>query len=306
MQRVVSVGEKLPVVVGVDDMPDGLQVVDVAAAEAAYQGVPLEIVHAWPGRHGGLPRHRAVRPNPADGRHLLELAARRARHVVPGVTVWTELVDDSAAEALIERSERASLLVIGHRDETGPGHGWGSTAAYVAHHSLCPLLVSRGPNAQRGPVVVATSGRPTATVTCAYEAASRAGSPLVAVHVRAAEESGDGRREAEDRLAESFAGLSEARPAAAVERLIISEPDIAYTLDRASRRGRLLVAGRGRKGWFVEVLYSVSYMSPGGRRLCPVLLVPPEWPAAGHAGAGQADVGSGVRHEPSDEGDRCG
>jgi hypothetical protein len=36
MHSVVSVEERLPVVVGVDDVPDGMQIVDVAAAEAVW------------------------------------------------------------------------------------------------------------------------------------------------------------------------------------------------------------------------------------------------------------------------------
>ncbi|MEU4427086.1 hypothetical protein AB0F81_41225, partial [Actinoplanes sp. NPDC024001] len=74
MRTVGTVEEKLPVVVGVDDVPGGLQVVDVAAVEAAYRGVPLQILHAWPGRYGGPPRRRSARPDPAGGRHLLDLA----------------------------------------------------------------------------------------------------------------------------------------------------------------------------------------------------------------------------------------
>ena len=66
-------------------------------------------------------------------------------------------------------------------------------------------------------------------------------------------------------------------PGVTVERLFISESDVPYTAERASRRGRLLVAGRGRKGWFVEQLYSATNVSTGGRLLCPVLLVPPGW-----------------------------
>jgi hypothetical protein len=62
-----------------------------------------------------------------------------------------------------------------------------------------------------------------------------------------------------------------------VERHFISEGDVPYTAERASRRGRLLVAGRGHKGWFVEQLYSATSVSTGGRLLCPVLLVPPGW-----------------------------
>lgn len=282
MRNVVSDEEKLPVVVGVDGVPAGLQVLDVAAAEAAYRDVPLEIVHAWPGRRGVTPRQRAMRPDPAEGRHLLDLAARRARHTFPDLVVRTELVDDSAAEALIQRSAQACLLVVGHRDESELRHGWGSTAAYVAHHSLSPLLVHRGQTSSRGPVVVAASGRHSATVGCAYEAASRSGCPLVAVHVWAPGEpvadTAGGRREVEDRLTESIAGWRAAWPDVALERLVITESDIAYTLDRASRRGRLLIAGRGRKGWFVETLYNVGGISPGGRQQCPVLLVPPGWP----------------------------
>jgi hypothetical protein len=61
---------------------------------------------------------------------------------------------------------------------------WGSTAAYLAPHGACPLLVYRG-TGERGPVVVlAASARwtGTATVACAYEEAAPVGSRLVAVH----------------------------------------------------------------------------------------------------------------------------
>ncbi|GIF42799.1 universal stress protein [Actinoplanes xinjiangensis] len=283
MHSVVSVEERLPVVVGVDDVPDGLQIVDVAAAEAAYRGTRLRIVHAWPGRHGGMPRHRALRPDPADGRHLLDLAALRARNIVPGLLVETELADDSAAEALIRHSGHAGLLLLRHRDEATLGHGWGSTAAYVAHHSLCPLLVLRGSTGGRGPVVVATSGRSTPTVGSAFEAASRAGCPLVAVHVSTpgTEIVRDERRLAEERMSGVLAGWAGTSPDVIVHRLLISDADVPYTVDRASRRGRLVVAGRGHKGWLLELLYHMSRSSPSQRRLCPVLLVPPGWSGAG-------------------------
>jgi nucleotide-binding universal stress UspA family protein len=282
MHSVVSVEERLPVVVGIDDVPDGMQIIDVAAVEAARRGVSLGIVHAWPGRHGALPRRRALRPDPAEGRHLLKLAAQRARRVSPGLTVKTELVDDSAAEALIRHSDGAGLLVIRHRDEATLGHGWGSTAAYVAHHSLCPLLVHRGPVRDQGPVVVATSGRSSATVAVAFDAASRAGCPLVAVHVRTPEQEfcPDSRQQAEDRVTAALAAGAGAGPDVAVNRLIITDAEAGYTVERASGRGQLLVAGRGHKGWIVEMLYHRGRSSPSERRLCPVLLVPPAWPGA--------------------------
>lgn len=272
MNGVASVEKKLSVVVGVDGMPTDLETVDAAADEAARRGVALEVVHAWPGRHGAAPRRATVRGSLIEGRHLLELVVRRVRHTYATLPVRTELVDESAAEALIQRSQRAGLVVIRHRDESGLGHGWGSTAAYLAHHCACPLLVFRGMSPERGPIVVAASGRHSSTVSCAYAAAARAGCPLVLVHVTEPGEHGSG-----DPLAEVAGDSARSWPDVPVERLSISEAEIAYTAERASRRGRMLVAGRGRKGWLVEQLYSVATVTTGGHRLCPVLLLPPGW-----------------------------
>jgi nucleotide-binding universal stress UspA family protein len=275
MHSVVSIEEKLPVVVGVDGLPTGLDIVDVAAAEAAHRDVPLTVVHAWPSRHGESQRQRAVRPDPAEGRHLLDLAVQRIRISHPHLEVHTDLADENAGEALLKRSAQACLLVVRHRDETGLGHSWGSTAAYLAHHSACPMLVHRGPIPQRGPVVVAASGRRSMAVGCAFEAASRAGSALVAVHVC---EPGADRKELNRSLTASLKGWQASWPGVPVRHLLIDETDVAYTSERASRRACLLVGGRGDKGWFVETLYAAGGAVAGTRRQCPVLLVPPGWP----------------------------
>lgn len=260
----------LPVVAGVDGMAASAQSVDLAAAEAARRGVPLTLVHAWPGRpvRPSRPaRERAVLPARAEGRHLLELAARRARLAYPDLRIVTELADQGAAQALARWSARAALLVVGHRDETRSRYGWGPTAAYLAHHSVCPLLVHRGAPPSRGPVAVALSGARTPTLAAACREAARAGCSLVAVHVRAG---GDG----DSRFAER------AEPGIPVQRLLISGSEIAYTVDRISWRARLLVAGMGQKGWAVETVYGASGVGSAGRRLCPVLLVPPSRRAA--------------------------
>ncbi|GGN08980.1 nucleotide-binding universal stress UspA family protein [Actinoplanes campanulatus] len=277
MTSVVSVVERLPVVVGVDGMPADLQVVDVAAEEAAFRGVPLHVVHAWPGRLVTWSRHRVAADQP-DGRHLLDLAIRRAQLAYPSLIVGTQLVDEGAAETLVRWSARAGLLVVRHRDEAGLGHGWGSTAAYVAHHSVCPLLVHRGAAPPRGPVVVAVSGRHTASLRCAFEAAARVGCGVTAVHVKEPGVAGG------DHLEKALAEWSGQWPQVPVERLLIDEDEVAYTIDRASHRCRLLVAGRGRKGWSVEAVYNSGGVV-GVRQVCPVLLVPPGWPVAGRVPA---------------------
>jgi nucleotide-binding universal stress UspA family protein len=269
MHSFVPVDEnRPPVVVGVDGLPNDLQVVDVAAAEAARRGLPLAIVHARTGRRPETSYRHNVASEAELSRHLLELAALRARHVYPALPVRTDLSGAGPAEALLRASTQASLLVVRHRDDAVAGHGWGSTAACLAHHSACPLLVHRGPSPGRGPVVLAASGRRTATVDCAFEAASYHGCRLIAVHAREQFESGG---------ADALEHARARWPGVTVERLYISESDVPYTAERASRRGRLLVAGRGHKGWLAEQLCGATSVGTGGRLLSPVLLVPPGW-----------------------------
>ncbi|GLY02845.1 universal stress protein [Actinoplanes sp. NBRC 101535] len=275
MDSAVTIEKDLPVVVGVDGMPTGLRVVDVAAAEAASRGVPLVVVHAWPGRYGPSHRRRPGVPDRAQGHHLLELAVIRARNAVPDLEVRAELTDESPPEALLAASTRAGLLVVGHRADAG--HGWGPTAAYLAHHSACPLMVHRGTTPRRGPVVVAASGVPSVTVGCGFAAAARAGSALVAVHLWDDPESGRGRAAADERLAGAVAPWSSAWSQVPSRRLLIGAVDVPYTVDRAAQRARLVVAGMGHKGWVVEVLYHTG-AAGSGRTACPVLLVPPAWP----------------------------
>ncbi|MEU4419215.1 universal stress protein [Actinoplanes sp. NPDC024001] len=293
MQTIASVTEKLSVVVGVDDLPTALHSVDIAADEAVRLSVPLVIVHAWPGWHRGT-RYRAVAADRKDGRHLLDLAVQRAEHAHPGLPVRAELTDDSGAKALLERSGQASLLVIGHRDTAGRRLGWGPTATYLAHHSSCPLLVHQGPATSRGPVVLAASGRHTATMELAYDFAARTTSPLVAVHVWTAGHPGQardsGRGAAERRLADVLAVGGARWPDVEVERLLINENDIAYTVQRAMRRSRLLVAGVGHKGWTIEVARRSTFADVGTRQACAVLLVPPGWPSGLLAQAASANT----------------
>jgi nucleotide-binding universal stress UspA family protein len=275
MSGVVSVTERLPVVVGVNDLPTGMHSVDFAAAEAARRDVPLLVVHSWAGWIRG-PRYRVAMPDREQGRRLLSLALQRARHSHPGLSVDGELTDDSAAKALIERSATASLLVLGHQDTGGHRHGWGSTAAYLARHGACPVLVHQGWFPSQGSVTLAASPHATATLGLAFEYAAHAQCSLTAVHIWSPAGTG-GRAVAETRLTATLARARSRWPHVAAEQVLIPETDIGYTVQRASRRSRLLVAGIGRKGWSVEAFCS-AYADPGPQKRCPVLLVPPGWP----------------------------
>jgi len=280
----------LPVIVGVDGSRSHLATVDLAVRAAVRHRVSLLIVHVWPGRYSGPLHLRGPMPTQADGRHLLEIAEQHVRHISPGLQVGTELVNGSASAVLTRLSAEARLLVIGHRDDAANRSSWGSTAAYLAHHSACPLLVHRGADPENGPVVLAASARGdnTATVACAFEEASLAKARLVAVHILVPpahqatspptkSDRVAGRAEADRLLAENLAGRAGLYPDVVVERLLVNDLDMAYTVQRASRRGRLLVAGTGRMGRSAELLYETAGTALTSRATCPVLLVPPAW-----------------------------
>jgi nucleotide-binding universal stress UspA family protein len=286
---------RLPVVTGVDGVRGRLATVNLAAAEARRRGADLLIAHAWPGRYVGPFRGRGgPLPTEDDARRLVEVAARRAELSEPAVRVRTTLLTGEPAGQLTQLSEEAQLLVVGHRDDVLTRHGWGSTAAYLAHHAACPLLVDRGEEHTRGPVVLAASAREpnSPTVGVAFAEADRLGAPLTAVHVWAAPPGGTGsaipprptgyaaaRDEADRMLAEALSGWSSQYPDVAVERLVLHDLDIAYTIDRASQRGRLLVAGAGRTRRMAELLYGSLGRALLRTSACPVLLVPPGRPA---------------------------
>jgi len=283
------------VVVGVDGSRTNPVTVDLAVEEAVRRHAPLLIVHVWPGRYTGVFRGPGAVPSPADGRRLLEVSARRAQLAAPDLAVGTELFDGGAAHELVGCSQRASLLVVAHRDEVLTRASWGSTTAYLAHHSACPLLVRRGALPHDGPVVVAASARSSGAATLGYAFAEAAmlRTRLVAVHMWTRPGASEGvvpavvaggyatqRREAGHALAEAVAAWSAPFPDVPVDQLVVHDLDMSYTIERASQRGRLLIAGIGRHGRFAELLYGSLSPSPGAlhKATCPVILVPPGWP----------------------------
>ena len=276
---------RMPVLVAVDGSRNCLATVDLGVAEAARRRAGLRILHVWPGRYTGPVRSGSPIPALADGRRLLDLAARRAGHLDGTVRIDVDLAEGSASNTIVQRSAEAQLLVIGHRDEVLTRPSWGSTAAYLAHHSACPLLVRRGVASERGPVVVAVSTRRPAgaTVACAFKEAEIRGVALVAVNVWSPPDGAISRlytadrRAAEARLAATLTDVRSAYPTVPVEELVVYDLDIPYTLERAAHRGRLLVAGVGRSGRLAELLYGSLSRSLTRQTPCPVLLVPVAW-----------------------------
>ncbi|MCW2616140.1 MAG: Universal stress protein [Frankiales bacterium] len=137
------------VVVGVDGSPASQAAVAFAFDEAEALGEPLTAVHAWLPVYAGLgdlPYYDDVRPAGEDDEALLaeSLAGLREQH--PDVDVRRSVVSLHPVPALLEASDGARLLVVGHRGRGGLERLLlGSVSRTLLHHAGCTVAVVRGP-----------------------------------------------------------------------------------------------------------------------------------------------------------------
>ncbi len=135
------------VVVGVDGSEPSRRALVWAAEAAHHRNSRLRVVMAWSylkpiGEHGA----EAFRP------HYTATDAEAAAHAIVDevmggeVEVTVEAVCDLAARALIERAEKAALLVVAPRGWTRHVHmDLGSVTLQLLHHAPCPLAIVRTP-----------------------------------------------------------------------------------------------------------------------------------------------------------------
>lgn len=146
-----------PVVVGLDDSDESARSLEVAAEEAAFNGVPLLAVHALElppipsgGIGWGVTDHAEgsleVGPLLDD---LQEHFAERLRPYLdkyPDLDIQNRVVVGRASSVLAEASEGASLVVVGSRGRGGfAGLLLGSTSRRVLREAHAPVLVLRRP-----------------------------------------------------------------------------------------------------------------------------------------------------------------
>ncbi|HEV7147974.1 MAG TPA: universal stress protein [Pedococcus sp.] len=157
------------VVVGFDGSRNAAVAVQWAALEAQRQGTTLHIVSCcyYPGMPfrgaeggGALPRSaiRATEELAAQGRAI-------ASKMLPEDAVKTHTVTMQAADALIDASTSANLVVVGHRGRGAFASAvLGSVSSAVAQYAGCPVVVVRGAvpesggSSSRVPVVVGIDG----------------------------------------------------------------------------------------------------------------------------------------------------
>lgn len=163
-----------------------------AALAAATSGPPSPRTSGAPGmaRPSTYPRPVA----PTDPRHavaqaVLDVHRSVAEQVAGDVTVSSVVSDVSAAQALIEASRSATLIVLGSRGPMGFGESaLGSVGHRVAVHVHCPVVVVPhsdlpAPAIPTGRIVVGVSGTPADGPALAFaaERADRERATLVLV-----------------------------------------------------------------------------------------------------------------------------
>ncbi len=288
------------VVVGYDGSAGSVEALTWATVEASSRGADLTVLAA-----ADLSAvASAGAPSLVDGvragqQHLAAEGVAWAVRVVEDLgghraaTVRAQVTLTSPAQALVDASERADLVVVGNR-----GHGriagalLGSVAFSVTAAARCPVVVVRG-DAQRrpgpaAPVVVGVDDSPGAGDALAHgaDAAHRAGAPLVVLaawstpEVRAggyAEPYGRELVAGARRTAAAVADLAAdrartAHPGLPVTTRVLEQRPAGALADASTDAGLVVVGARGRGGIASLLLGSVSHATVHAAR-CPVAVV---------------------------------
>lgn len=280
------------VVVGLDGSPSSDAALMWAVEEAVRRTIPLHLMHAradegWWIRSGAFPPAELEdRPDPVLSAGLL-LAQERG----PDLDLTWESADTTAAAALVARSSRADLVVVGSRGRSAlRGVLLGSVSRQVAAHAECPVVVVHDEAyrlREQGRIVVGVDASATSSraVEFAFAHAARRSMSVTAVYAWWSDAEEDLSRSDDERadvlvskqqrmVSNALAVWREEYPNVPVrERVVRSHP--ADALVAASAAAQLLVVGRRGSGGFRGlVLGSVSH-SVLHRSHCPVAVVNP-------------------------------
>lgn len=139
-----------PVVVGVDDSPQGRLAISRAFQAASLRGVPLIAITAWDFGPYDLATSEiwqldSDEMNAALGAEAEELLADE-RKAHPDVEVSVKVVQGRPEAALVEASKNASLLAVGSKGRGGfAALLLGSTSRHVLREAFCPVVITRDP-----------------------------------------------------------------------------------------------------------------------------------------------------------------
>ena len=132
------------IVVGVDGSPSSLRALQWAAGQARLTGAEVHAVGAWtpPTVYAWGPAYPADVDWSEDCATGLEQSVKEALGDENGARVQRHVVQGHPAQALIDQSAGADLLVVGCRGHGGfTGMLLGSISQHVIAHASCPVLV---------------------------------------------------------------------------------------------------------------------------------------------------------------------
>jgi nucleotide-binding universal stress UspA family protein len=132
------------VVVGLESVDQDESLLRLGVAEARARDARLTVLHSWylPPLYDGVQLDRLALNSIGESvRAKIEAALVPLRAEHPDVDVRVELMRMRPADALVERSGRSDLLVLG-RGPSGPAAGHlGSVTRAVLREALCPVVV---------------------------------------------------------------------------------------------------------------------------------------------------------------------
>jgi nucleotide-binding universal stress UspA family protein len=143
------------IVVGVDGSEGGRAALDFAAGEAALRGARLRIVSAWQ-VPVVTPHARDLAAPPLDvatwdalrmrAQEVADDALAAVKELHPSLDAESLAIQGQPADALLDQSAEAALIVVGRRGLGGfRSLLLGSVSQQVVQHATCPVVVVNQP-----------------------------------------------------------------------------------------------------------------------------------------------------------------
>jgi nucleotide-binding universal stress UspA family protein len=134
------------IVVGIDGSEGAARALRFAAQEASWRGTDLRIVAVW-NVPAAYYASEAMAPMPVDHfersmRAAVERQVDDCLAEYPDVERHLVVAEGTPSQVLVEKSERADMLVVGSRGLGGfRGLMLGSVGQQCAHHANCPVVI---------------------------------------------------------------------------------------------------------------------------------------------------------------------
>ncbi|GLW98581.1 universal stress protein [Microtetraspora sp. NBRC 16547] len=264
-----------PVVVGYDGSACSEWALRLAVREAQLRYAPLVVTHAWQWPFAVKPSDPSVIETV---RHTAEFVIGKgvtlAATLAPHLEVRARLERGSAASVLLTEAAAEELIVLGTRGTGGFERlRVGATAAQVAGHAPCPVILVSGPIPEAGRVVVGVDDSPQSgrVLGFALEEASLRRSDVLAVH--AWTEGDQPSREAAARFQRIVAPWCEKYPQVQVFTSFAEWP-AEEALLTVSGDAALLVIGNRAHREPARVTLGLVTQSVLHDALCPVAVIP--------------------------------